>query len=151
MFYHAPGAFNEKDYEFNKKAKHALVSKGAAHGTIVYCEEKPVGWCQFGSREELPGIERKALYRPVVEDSWRVTCLFVDRSHRGMGVGRTAIKGAVASMKRRGVRTIEAYPVEGKLSASLLWSGTPELFEEAGFNRVGPLGKSSWIYSLKLR
>gem|GEM_PF-1700300 len=26
----------------------------------------------------------------------------------------------------------------------------PELFERAGFARVGPLGKKSWVYSLSL-
>ena len=65
-----------------------------------------------------------------------------------MSFGKLAIEESVAAMRALGARTVEAYPVEGKLSATFLWSGTPRQFEDAGFTRVSPLGKNTFVYSL---
>lgn len=151
MYFHAPEKWDLGDYEGNKGAKRALVKRGRAHGTIVYCGADPVGWCEFGPMEELPRIDHKKRYSPTSKDAWRITCFFISRYHRKMGFAELAVKESVHAMKELGVKEIEAYPVEGKLSASLLWSGTPSLFEGVGFTRVRPLGKRSWIYSLKTR
>jgi hypothetical protein len=149
MYYHQSEKWDVKDYEGHKRAKRSLVKQGHAHGTIVYCGDDPVGWCQFGPKEELLRVDRKKGYTPTSKDAWRITCFFISRHHRKMGFAELAVRESVKTMKDLGVKDIEAYPVEGRLSASLLWSGTPELFEGAGFSRVRPLGKSSWIYSLK--
>jgi len=39
----------------NRREKRTLVEKGQAHGVIIYENEEPVGWCQYGPKEELPG------------------------------------------------------------------------------------------------
>ncbi len=148
MFYHKPGSFDSKAYAGNRDAKRELTEKGKAHGTIVYCGGEPVAWCQFGPKEELPRVDAKKGYVPTAPDIWRVTCLFVAPRHRKSGLGRFAVAESLRAMKRLKVKRVEAYPVEGTRSATLLWSGTPHLFEELGFTRVGPLGKSSFIYSL---
>jgi len=150
MFFHKPGDFDPKAYANNKEAKHVLTAEGRAHGTIVYCGKDPVGWCQFGPKEELLRIDRKRGYKSTAANPWRITCLFVAPGHRRSGLAAYAVSESVKAMKRAGAKAIEAYPVEGERSASLLWMGTPRLFEGAGFVRAGPLGKNSWIYSLKL-
>ena len=146
MFYHVTGSFNSSAYDKNRRAKEALVRSRKAHGTIVYCGRDPVGWCQFGPKEELPRIDNKRGYSPTAEDSWRITCLFVAPGHRKSGFASLAVTESIKAMEKAGASTIEAYPVEGS-SATLLWSGTPHLFEGAGFSRVRQLGKKSWIYS----
>ena len=151
MFYHGHEKFDSRAYAENKDAKRRLTIEGMTHGTIVYCGSDPVGWCQFGPSEELPRIDRKRGYRPTTPHAWRVTCLFIAPGHRRSGLAKFAVKESVRAMKKAGVRAVEAYPVEGERSASLLWSGTPKLFEEAGFSKAGPLGKGSWIYTLQLR
>jgi GNAT superfamily N-acetyltransferase len=151
MFYHAPGGFNPSAYEKNKWAKRRLVREGRAHGSLVYCAGEPVGWCQFGPREELPRIDKKRGYAQTSDGAWRITCLFIAREHRRSGVARAAVAASVEAMKRMGIASVEAYPIEGTRSATLLWSGTPSLFEGLGFTRVRRLGKSSSIYSLALR
>jgi GNAT superfamily N-acetyltransferase len=148
MFFHHPGGFEAKAYQANRDAKHALVEGGRAHGTIVYCGGEPVGWCQFGPREELARIDRKRGYAPTAENPWRITCLFVAPGHRRSGLAEFAVGESVMAMKKLKVRTIEAYPVEGPPIATFLWAGTTGLFERAGFSRVAPLGKKGWIYSL---
>ena len=150
MFFHKPGKFDAKAYSKNKDAKHALIDEGRAHGTIVYCGNDPVGWCQFGPKEELPRIDRKRGYRPISESPWRITCFFVAPGHRRSGLAKLAVRDSIRAMKELKAEVIEAYPVEGERTATLLWMGTPRLFEGAGFTRVGPLGKGSWIYSREL-
>jgi GNAT superfamily N-acetyltransferase len=148
MFFHSPGGFEAKAYEANRGAKRALVEEGKAHGTIVYCGGEPVGWCQFGPREELGRIDRKRGYAPTADYPWRITCLFIAPGHRRSGLAEFAVGESVKAMKKLKARVIEAYPVEGQSSATFLWAGTTSLFERAGFSRMGPLGKKSWIYSL---
>lgn len=147
MFFHRPGRFDSRAYEKNRAAKRALVAEGRAHGTIVYCGGDPVGWCQFGPKDELGRIDRKRGYSPTAENPWRITCLFIAPGHRRSGFARLAVADSVKAMTKLRARIIEAYPVEGESSATFLWAGTPHLFEGAGFSRVGPLGRKSWIYS----
>lgn len=150
IFYHITEGFDEHAYAKNRRAKRRLVSEGRAHGTIVLCGDVPVGWCQFGPKEELPRIDGRKGYVPTSRNVWRITCFFIGRGHRRQGFAEFALRESMDAMKKLGVRSIEAYPVEGKLSATMLWSGTPELFERLGFTRVRPMGKSSWIYSYSI-
>ncbi len=151
MFFHKSTKFEPRDYSDNKEAKHALTAEGKAHGTIVYCGKDPVGWCQFGPKEELPRVDRKRGYRPTASDPWRITCLFIAPRHRRSGFAKFAVRESVSAMRKLKVGVVEAYPVDGAKSASFLWMGTPHLFEGEGFSRVGPLGKGSWVYALNLR
>lgn len=41
----------------NRKDKRALVRKGRSHAILVYDGKTPVGWCQYGTRDELPRID----------------------------------------------------------------------------------------------
>jgi GNAT superfamily N-acetyltransferase len=150
MFYHEPGGFDPGAYERNKKAKQVLVERRKAHGTLVYCSEEPVGWCQFGPKEELTRVDRKKGYSQTSPRPWRVTCFFIAPGHRRQGMAEFALRETIRALKKLGVKDVEAYPVEGKVTASSLWSGTPGLFEAEGFQRVAPLGKKSWVYSLRL-
>ena len=150
MFFHKPGGFEAKAYEENREAKEALTREGKTHGTIAYCGGEPVGWCQFGPREELARIDRKRGYSPTAPEPWRITCLFVAPGHRRSGVAGFAVKESVRYMKKLNAKVVEAYPVEGERSATLLWMGTPKLFEGSGFKKAGPFGKHSWIYSLRI-
>jgi ribosomal protein S18 acetylase RimI-like enzyme len=83
---------------------------------------------------------------------WRITCFFTDRDYRRNGVASEALKSGLHFMKERGVRVVEAYPVDvrKRRCSSMLWNGTPELFEAAGFTRVGRLGKSRWVVEKRL-
>lgn len=151
MFFHRAGKFEARAYEKNREAKRVLVNRGMAHGTLVYCGNDPVGWCQFGPREELTRVDGKRGYAPVAEDAWRVTCLFITPGHRRSGLAKLAVAESVKAMGKLGAETVEAYPVEGESSSTLLWSGTPHLFEASGFSRARPLGRKSWIYTRDLR
>lgn len=134
----------------NKKDKETLVQQGRSHAILVYQGKTPVGWCQYGSKDELPRIEAGRNYRKVgppveAEKLWRITCFFVDRAYRGKGVSKFALKAALESIKKQGGGTVEAYPVVSKKMAAVpewRWFGTPGMFRREGFKAVAPLGTS---------
>src|SRR5207244_12478480 len=77
---------------------------------------------------------------------WRITCFFLDRNSRRKGVARFGLNAALASIKKKGGRVVEAYPsTKPNRGASLMWSGTVKMFEEAGFGVTSQLGKSSAV------
>ena len=160
MYYHTQGTFllgSRIRASQNKRRKHALVNEGRSHGIIVYSDGTPVGWCQYGIREELPRLDNSRTYLRLGPNDgkkrklWRVTCFFVDRDFRGRGVASFALKAALSAIRKRGGGIVEAYPLESlkdvprktaKGKASFMWSGTVDMFKKAGFKVIAPLGKS---------
>ena len=132
----------------NRKDKKTLVTRGQSHATMVYSGETPVGWCQYGPREELPRIDAGLNYRKIgpVSDGeklWRITCFFVDKGHRGQGVPRIALRAALESIKKQGGGIVEAYPVISKKMAAMPERrrfGTSSMFLRERFEPVAPLG-----------
>jgi len=148
MYYHTTQGWSRRTARQNEEEKELLVQAGKSHGILVYDDdtEQPVGWCQFGPREELPRIERKRGYKAAGEDSlWRVTCFFIDKEHRKRGVAREALRAALEVMRREGAKNVEAYPLETireRYSSSFLWAGTKHLFFQFGFRQTRKLGKT---------
>lgn len=92
--------------------KECRVRAGEAHAALVFDGERCVGWCQFGSPEELPRIKFAKAYRqtsPALPD-WRITCFFVDREYRRTGVADAALEGALREIARLGGGTVESSP-----------------------------------------
>ncbi len=148
MFYHTQGKFAGSPGAKNKKAKKALVKKGRSHGIIVYSNGSPIGWCQYGLKPELPRLDASRTYLSLGLDTdgrklWRVTCFFVDRDYRRLGVAGFALDAALSAIKKRGGGLVEAYPsTKLTVGASMMWSGTVRMFEDAGFKMASQLGKS---------
>jgi ribosomal protein S18 acetylase RimI-like enzyme len=130
--------------------KHQRVLAGDAHAALVFDGGRCVGWCQFGSPEELPRIKFAKAYRAVEAPppAWRITCFFVDKEYRKQGVAGAALAGALEQIARLGGGVVESSPedVAGrKVSNSFLHNATVAMFEAAGFDRVRPLGKNNWL------
>ena len=58
--------------------------------------------------------------------------------HRGQGVARALLEGAIRYARKRKVKLLEAYPVDkkGRLADDALWFGTKSLYDAAGFEEV---------------
>jgi len=152
MAFHPEGVGRGKAVAQNRAEKECRVREGAAHAALVYGGGTCVGWCQFGSPDELPRIKHQRAYRDGLTrlPDWRITCFFVDKSHRGRGVAVAALRGALQEIARLGGGTVESYPedVAGRsVSASFLHNGSVSMFAEQGFERVRPLGKNHWVVS----
>jgi hypothetical protein len=150
MGFHPEGVGHSKSPQQNRSEKEGRVRDGRAHAALVYDGAACVGWCQFGSPDELPRIKRKRAYLevPTARPEWRITCFFVGKSHRGRGVASRALGGALEHIAHLGGGTVESFPesVEGRTtSGSFLHNGTLAMFEEHGFERIRPIGKHHWL------
>lgn len=149
----APGSVAEpRSADYSRDFKRRLVETDHAHAALVFDGDKAVGWAQYGSPTELPGIAHRREYLKQVEvlPDYRITCFFVDRAYRRRGVSAVALDGALTLIAAAGGGTVEAYPQDTagrKVSASFLYSVTRTLFEQAGFTYQRPKGKNHCVMS----
>jgi ribosomal protein S18 acetylase RimI-like enzyme len=137
----------------HRQAKEDLVRSDRAHAALVIDDDGLAqGWCQYGSPEELPGIKHRREYEkdaPPIPD-WRITCIYVDKRHRGQGIARAALEGALDQIARRGgglVEAISEVTAGREAQGRFLFSATVELFEDYDFARIRQVGKHAWIVS----
>ncbi len=141
----------ERTYERNRACKERLVRGGRAHAALVFHGEHAVGWCEYGSPDELPNIYHRKQY--LAEQAgplpdYRITCFFVDRDYRRRGVAARALAGALDLIAEAGGGVVEAYPHDTKgqkANAAFLYSATRGLFEKAGFTYDRPKGAKNCV------
>lgn len=136
--------------EGNRALKQRLVEEDEAHAALVFDGDRAIGWCQYGSPEELPNIYHRKEYEAelVKAPDYRLTCFFIDRDYRRDGVSAIALQGALDLIAAAGGGLVEAYPQDTqgkKTSASFLYNGTRGLFEQAGFEYERPKGKNHCV------
>jgi GNAT superfamily N-acetyltransferase len=116
----------------NHRAKRALLEEGHAHGVLVYADDEPIGWCQYGTSDEL--LARMGVPQPE-ERAWRITCFVVYRRFRRKGVAGTALHAALETIRHQGGGLVEAFPV-------VCWShgrqGSTRAVDIPGVGPVGP-------------
>jgi len=137
----------------HRAAKEDRVRTGRAHAALVLdADGAAQGWCQYGSPAELPRIKRRREYEKDAppRPDWRITCFYVDKKHRGRGVARAALEGALDQIARAGGGLVEAMSevtTGREAPGRFLYSATVELFEQYGFTRGRQVGKHAWIVS----
>ncbi len=148
MGFHPEGVGKDTTAELNRERKLARVRTGAAHAALVFDGEDCLGWCQFGSPEELPRIKSRAAYekgRTALPD-WRIACCYVGKGHRRQGVAAAALAGALDMIAALGGGTVEGYPeAAGSVPAGFLYNGALSTYERLGFTRVRKIGKHRWV------
>ena len=125
----------------NRAAMKKVVASGRVPGLLAYLEGKPVGWISVAPREEFGRIERSPVSKAVDDETgvWSIVCWYIDRRHRGQGVGSALLTAAVNYASRKGARIIEGYPVDPsrrKHSNAEAFVGIDAMFREAGFREV---------------
>jgi GNAT superfamily N-acetyltransferase len=153
LAFHAEGGQKGLD---RRRLKEDRVRAGQTHAALVFDGERCVGWCQYGTPEELPRIKFAKAYDSVISrrPDWRITCFFVDSTYRKQGVAAAALRGALDHIALLGGGVVESSPenVEGrKVSNSFLYNATLSMFEQAGFTRTRQLGKNAWLVSKRVR
>jgi hypothetical protein len=126
---------NERTAAQNRKEKEQRVREGRTHAALVFADEQCLGWCQYGSPEELPQIKSRRLYEKglTTPPDWRITCFFTGKGLRGRGVADAALGGALTEIARQGGGTVEGYPEETdnrKVSGSFLHTGPMPAFRK---------------------
>jgi ribosomal protein S18 acetylase RimI-like enzyme len=136
-----------------KAALRALAEKKPPPGLLGYRGKEPVGWISLGPREDFAKLANSPVMKPVDGEAvWSVVCLVVPSEFRGQGVARELVAGAVAYARQRGVRLLEAYPVDkSEPSATQApWFGSKAMFDEAGFEEVARRKPARPIVRLQL-
>jgi GNAT superfamily N-acetyltransferase len=113
----------------------------------------PVGWVTLGPREDYRRLQRSPVARPVDDQPvWSIVCFVVPAPYRHQGVATALLAGAIRYARRRGVRLLEAYPVDkpGRSHDDWLWHGAKSMYDHAGFHEVARRKPTRPVVRLKL-
>ena len=123
-----------------ESAMHELVDASVPVGVLAYADGEAVGWCSVAPRESYARlVASRTMPRVSDEDTptWTVLCFFVPRAHRGRGITRALLDGAIAYARERGADVVEAYPFD-TAGISSTHRGHSSVFAAAGFIADGP-------------
>ncbi|MGZ5182159.1 MAG: N-acetyltransferase family protein [Ramlibacter sp.] len=137
----------------SRAALQALAAHDPPPGLIGYRGATPVGWISLGPRQDYAKLEKSPVMGPVdAQAVWSVVCFVVPSAYRGQGVARQLLAGAVAYARKRGVRLLEAYPVDKAQPSAgqSSWFGSKAMFDEAGFEEVARRKPARPVVRLKL-
>jgi ribosomal protein S18 acetylase RimI-like enzyme len=144
---------SEAQRQLAHDALQALAAEDPPPGLIGYEGDTPVGWVSLGPREDFAKLRRSPAMKAVDDQPvWSIVCLVVPSEYRKRGVARAMLRGAVAYARQRGVRLLEAYPVDkGEAAApDAPWFGTLAMFDGLGFEEVARHQPARPIVRLKL-
>jgi len=137
MYWRIGNAYRKRPRSENKAAFRKIVKQGPPPGLLAFHEGLPVGWCQVTPRDSLPWLDRTwRLKRADDIPVWCISCLYVRKGYRKKGVTSALIAAAVARAQSAGAPSVEAYPLDAKLTPSASGTGYASTFARAGFTVV---------------
>jgi GNAT superfamily N-acetyltransferase len=132
--------FKKQKGEKNKKAMKKIVYNNEIPGIMAYFENNPIGWCAFASREKFLRLNDSRVLAPIDDEKvWSITCFFIHKNFRRMGISTELLKAVIKYCKKKKVKILEAYPQEpysDNIPAAFAWTGIPSAYEKAGFKVV---------------
>jgi len=148
MGFHPEGVGKHATPALNRERKLERVRAGTTHAALVFEGDDCLGWCQFGSPDELPRIKSRAAYEKgqSAPPDWRIACNFVGKGHRRRGVASAGLAGALDLIAQLGGGTVEGYPEDSQtVPAGFLFNGALSTYEQLGFTRDRKIGKHRWV------
>lgn len=115
---------------------------------VVESDKSAVGFIQYGPIAEfdtaklyyqLPegeGIVPNTRRLKVPKRGWCVVCIVVPREYRRQGVGAALVKEVVRDLKKRGVESLDVYPLGKTNSPGKSSQGHVSLWKKMGFTEV---------------
>jgi hypothetical protein len=138
----------------NKKLMKQLVNKGMPLGLIASINNEPVGWIALAPREDYMRMENSRSFKRIDDKPvWSITCFFIKKGFRHVGLSSELIKGAVDLAKKKKIKTLEAYPAipyAEKVPHPFLWVGVLSSFIKNGFSIVQQNSKSRAMVRIEL-
>lgn len=150
IYFHPDCAERGQGFEGNRALKKQLVEAGQAHAALVMVGDEAIAWAEYGTPDELPTIHHSKQYlaEADVTPDYRITCIFVDKRHRGQGYAKVALSGALDLIAAQGGGVVEGYPHETgekRMSNSFVYNGTRTMYEQAGFGFVRSKGMKNTV------
>lgn len=146
----APG---ERRPDHSRRELQAWASSEMPAGLIGYEGSQPVGWVSLGPRGSYRKLEKSPVMKPVDGQSvWSIVCFVVPAEHRRRGVAARLLAGATEYARQRGVRLLEAYPVDREAfpQAEGEWFGKLAMYQDAGFTEVARRKPARPVVRLRL-
>jgi GNAT superfamily N-acetyltransferase len=135
-----------KQNDGNKESMKQLVIDNVPTGILGLYEDKAIGWCAFAPREDYLKLAKSRVHKPIGDKPvWSITCFFIDKQFRRMGVSVAMLKGIIEYARKEKIKIIEAYPTiptQETLPDSFAWIGLYKSFAKAGFKIVDQTSKS---------
>jgi len=106
---------------------------------VAYADGVPAGWVALGPRESYKRLATSTVLGPVDDQPvWVLPCFFIHRDYRCQGGMEKLLMAAIDYAKSKGVKILEAFPVEaeGKVSPVHLFTGKASVFRRLGFKQV---------------
>lgn len=133
-----PAGVSRADYK--KKLLRNLAKADPTPGLIGYdTSGEPVGWISFGPRETFARLQHSSVMKPVDDRPvWSIVCFVVPAPNRRQGIAKALLRDAISYARKKGARTIEAYPIDkpGRSQDQWLWHGVKSMFDSAGFREI---------------
>lgn len=134
------GEFAQKQYAGNKRAIKKIIMAAQGPGILAYAAGQPIGWCAIAPREAYPSLERSnTLQRVDDQPVWSVTCFYMARGYRRLGVTGQLLAAAVQFARTRGAKIVEGYPIDSggeKKNTTSVFTGLASTFKQIGFVEV---------------
>jgi ribosomal protein S18 acetylase RimI-like enzyme len=124
--------YESRTKEQNRAFRSQLIQSAKANGLVAYRFGRVVGWCHAAPKTELLHIEGTS--DPAVG---AIVCFVVAPDQRRQGVATALLEAAVEHLRKRGMRSAEAYPWLGEIDpsrwAQSMYVGPLSMYVKAGF------------------
>ena len=144
--------FPNDKYEGHKGRMYDLVKAAKPTGLIATYNKRAVGWIAFAPRKDYIRIENSRAFKRIDDKPvWSITCFFIKKEFRKMGLSEQMVKGIVDYARKKKIKTLEAYPAipySDKVPPPFLWVGILSAFTKNGFEVVQQNGKSRTMVRL---
>ena len=137
MYWRIGDGYRKRPPEANKAAFREVVKNGPPPGLLAFDGDLAVGWCQMTPRDALPWLDRTWRLKRVDDvPVWSLSCFYVRKGYRKVGVTSALIAAAIEAARRAGAPALEAYPLDADLTPSTSHTGYISTFKRAGFKIV---------------
>ncbi len=128
--------FNRLGKDGRKESMRTLVHSGFEPGILAYVDDIPAGWVALAPREAY--IRLKTSRKLAAVDDlpvWVISCFFVHRKFRKMGLMQALIEAACQYARTKNAKWIEAFPIKvgEKIGNSEIYTGVESVFLNNGF------------------
>lgn len=131
--------FTQSRKEGHKEAMRTLVQSGVEPGLIAYADGVPAGWVALAPRDSYKRLAKSKHLGPVDDQPvWVVSCFFIHRNYRQLGLMEKLLQAAIDYARSKKVKILEAFPlnVEDKINSVSLFTGKSSVFQKLGFEQV---------------
>lgn len=127
--------YDQRTKEQNRASRSELILSAKANGLVAYRLGRVVGWCHAAPKTELLNVPGES--RP---DVGAIVCFVVAPDQRNQGIATALLDAAIDHLRKRGMKSIEAYPVIGEVTPARWvfanYLGPLSMYVKAGFQIV---------------